>query len=251
MLDGWPRPVIFAHRGASAYAPENTLAAFRLAVRQGAHAIELDAKLTADGEVVVIHDATLERTTNGRGAVRAHTLAALKRLDAGRYFDAVFSGERIPTLAEVFEAVGGQVLINVELTNYASLLDDLPQRVAALIRDFGLQHMVMCSSFNPLALVRFHRLMPEVPLGLLTLPGNKGAWMRRLCAPWTPHQAWHPAVDDLTAGQVRRARQRGLRVHVYTVNDAAQMRRLCAWGVDGIITDDPLLALEVCHGRST
>ncbi|MBU0511232.1 MAG: glycerophosphodiester phosphodiesterase, partial [Chloroflexi bacterium] len=113
-----PRPAIFAHRGASAYAPENTLAAFDLAIRQNADAIELDAKLSADGHVVIIHDQTVDRTTDGTGRVSDLQLAALQELDAGCTYDEAFRHERIPTLGEVFDAVGRKILINVELTNY-------------------------------------------------------------------------------------------------------------------------------------
>jgi glycerophosphoryl diester phosphodiesterase len=121
------QPVIFAHRGASAWAPENTLAAFRLAVEHGAPAIELDVKLTSDRKVVVLHDQTVDRTTNGHGDLRQFSLADLRELDAGGPFSAEYQGERIPTLVEVFEAVGKQVYINIELTNYASTRDKLPE----------------------------------------------------------------------------------------------------------------------------
>ncbi|HBY09528.1 MAG TPA: glycerophosphodiester phosphodiesterase, partial [Chloroflexi bacterium] len=121
-----PRPAIFAHRGASAYAPENTLAAFKLAVDQGADAIELDAKLCADGQIIVIHDQTVERTSNGAGKVADLPLSALQELDAGSWFGLEFKGEPIPTLDEVFEAVGQKIFINIELTNYASPRDLLP-----------------------------------------------------------------------------------------------------------------------------
>src|SRR3990170_393671 len=106
MFNQLPRPVIFAHRGASAYAPENTLAAFSLAVRQKSDGIELDAKLSADGHVVVIHDQTVDRTTSSRGRVADLTLADLREMDAGSHFDVEYKGERIPTLEEVFEAIG-------------------------------------------------------------------------------------------------------------------------------------------------
>ena len=126
MLESLTKPTIFAHRGASAHAPENTLASFELAVTQGAEAIELDAKLTADGQIVVFHDQTVNRTTNGSGKVLELPLAALKELDAGHWFDTSFQGITIPTLEEVFEAVGRKIFINVELTNYASPGDQLP-----------------------------------------------------------------------------------------------------------------------------
>ena len=113
-----PHPLIFAHRGASAHAPENTLAAFLVALQQGADGIELDAKLTADGHVVVIHDQTVDRTTKISGRVRDMPLEALLELDAGSHFDVAFKGEPIPTLQQVFERMGQEVLINIELSNY-------------------------------------------------------------------------------------------------------------------------------------
>ena len=241
-----PRPTIFAHRGAKKYAPENTLAAFRLAVEQGAAAIELDAKLTADGEVVVHHDLTLERTTNGTGSLNTHTLAALKQLDAGSHFGPGFAGEPIPTLAEVFEAVGQQIFINVELTNYASPKDALPEKVVALVKHYGLEKLVMFSSFNRLALQSAQRLMPEIPLGLLAFPYLLGAparsWIGRR---WVDYQALHPALMDAKPRLIRKAHKWGKRVHVYTVNLRHDMLRLFQAGVDGIFTDDPLLALQV------
>ena len=141
--------MVVAHRGASAFAPENTLAAFCLAVEQGADAIELDAKLSADQQIVVIHDKSVERTTDGKGEVRRLTLGQIKSLDAGSFFSSRFAGEPIPTLAEVFEEVGKRVLINVELTNYASPTDDLVDRTAALVKQFGLEERVLFSSFHP------------------------------------------------------------------------------------------------------
>src|SRR3990170_7761080 len=135
MRTGTARPLIFAHRGASAYAPENTLAAFRLALDQGADGIELDAKLSADGEIVVIHDQTVDRTTPRKGRVDQLTLSELRKLDAGSWKGDVFSGEKIPALAEVFSAVGGKLKINVELTNYSSPQDGLANKVLALVRE--------------------------------------------------------------------------------------------------------------------
>src|SRR5512145_3180337 len=106
MLDSLPHPFIFAHRGASAHAPENTLAAFQLALAQHADGIELDVKLTADGHVVVIHDPTIERTTGAKGRVKDMSLADLRSLDAGSFFAQTFQREKIPTLEEVFETMG-------------------------------------------------------------------------------------------------------------------------------------------------
>lgn len=245
-----PPPTLFAHRGASAHAPENTLAAFTLALRQRADAIELDAKLTADGHVVVIHDQTVNRTTPGNGWIKDMPLAALRELDAGSHFDAAFKGELIPTLEEVFTVVGGKIFINVELTNYASPLDSLPEKAAALVKRHNLAQRVLFSSFNPIALRRVHRLLPEAPLGLLCFSGRKGRRMRgRLGRLFVPYQALHPELRDATPSLIEQAHRRGHRVHIYTVNHPEDMRRLFAMGVDGIFTDDPLLARRVREER--
>jgi len=239
-----PHPAIIAHRGASAYAPENTLASFELALRQGADAIELDAKLSADGQVVVIHDHTVNRTTDGFGRVKDLSLAELRKLDAGSHFDITYQGEPIPTLDEVFKAVGQLTFINVELTNYQSWSDSLPARVAAMVKRHKLQRRVFFSSFNPLALIQIRRLVPEAPTGLLALPGKSGAWARSWPGRLVGYHALHPEAGDVTEALVESVHRREQRVFVWTVNREEEMRRLFSNGVDGIFTDDPLLALQ-------
>lgn len=245
MFDHLPIPTIFAHRGASAYAPENTLAAFELAVRQNADGIELDAKLTRDGQVIVIHDQTLDRTTNGTGRVSQQPLSAIKTLDAGEHFDACFKGEPVPTLSEVFEAVGRVSFINVELTNYESPRDPLAEEVANTVKRHNLADRILFSSFNPLVLRRIHRLLPTVPLGLLALPAGAGAWARSVLGRWwVPFQAIHPEIGDITPQLVQGCHRRGHRVHTYTVNQVEPMMACFRLGVDGIFTDDPPLAIQ-------
>jgi glycerophosphoryl diester phosphodiesterase len=243
MLFDLKPPYFFAHRGASAHAPENTLAAFQLAHEQGARLIEFDVKLTADKQVVIIHDQTVDRTTNGTGRVSQLTQKELKALDAGSWFGEKFRGEPLPTLDEVFSNVGSKLYMNVELTNYASPFDGLVDKVAELVNKHRIQNRILFSSFFPTNLMRARKLLPEVPRGQLILPGKSG-WWQRAWGNWIDVQAVHPYTSDVSAETVNQAHARGRIVHVWTVNDPEDMRRLCGLGVDGFFTDDPLAALK-------
>jgi glycerophosphoryl diester phosphodiesterase len=237
-------PLVIAHRGASAYAPENTMASFRLAVSQGADAIELDAKLTRDNVVVVLHDDTLDRTTNGQGAIHLHNHDEIRELDAGRFFSKQFSNERIPTLSEVFQELGESVLINVELTNYRTPFDRLPNLVVNLIREHQLESNILLSSFNPLTLFRAHRLAPEIPLGLLLQPGTPAVFV------WTArvllrYDYLHPHMTLASRRLVSSMHDASKKVNVWTANNEGQIEKLIGMGVDGIISDNPDVALNV------
>jgi glycerophosphoryl diester phosphodiesterase len=248
-LQSLPQPVVFAHRGACAHAPENTLAAFELALAQGADAIELDVKLSADGHVVVIHDTTVDRTTNGKGRVKDLSLAELKALDAGRSFSEKYKSEPIPTLDEVFEAVGKRTFINVELTNYTTRRDSLVETVCMLVNKHNLQKRILFSSFLASNLSQARSYLPDVPRGLLALNGLLGVWARSFGFVFGKYDALHPNLKDMTQQQAVRVHRLQRRVHVWTVNQEADMRRLFNWGVDGIFTDDPQLAVSV-RGKS-
>lgn len=241
--------MLFAHRGASADAPENTLAAFRLAADENADGIELDAKLSADGQVVVIHDQSVDRTTDGHGRVGQLTLAQLKELDAGSSFSPGFAGERIPTLDEVFEAMGGQMIINVELTNYASPLDSLPERVVELVRRHNLVERVFFSSFHPFNLLRVRRLLPQAVVGMLAMSGSAGGWARSFVGNWIAPQCVHPHYNDVNRSFIERQHRVGRRVHVWTVNEPAEMVCLFRLQVDGIFTDRPRLARQILEAQ--
>jgi glycerophosphoryl diester phosphodiesterase len=227
-------PKVIAHRGASADAPENTLGAFQLALDHGADGIELDVMLSKDEQLVVIHDDTIDRTTNGSGIVRDMTLEELKSFDAGK-------GEEIPSLREVFSQFGGQCLINVELKNYSSLFDSLPIKVALLVREYDLVESVLVSSFNPFNLPRFRRRLPGVTLGLLTQPGQVKHWIWRLFR----YDALHPHFSDVDNGLVSALHARNCQLNTWTVDDSDEIRRLAGLGVDSIITNMPRLAKEV------
>jgi glycerophosphoryl diester phosphodiesterase len=250
MFPDLPHPLIFAHRGASAHAPENTLAAFREAIREGALAVEFDVKLTADGEVILLHDQTVDRTTDGGGELRKLPLAALLELDAGGWFDERYRGERIPTLAQVFEVYGRKLFMNIELTNYATPRDALVEKTANLVTQFGLEEHVLFSSFFPSNLRKAERLLPEVPRGLLAWPGLLGAWGRNIGYRSARYQALHPHLSTVTKRMIQDVQGFGRRIHAWTVNQEADMLRLFSMGVDGIFTDDPALALRVLGNRS-
>lgn len=243
------RPLMIAHRGASGSAPENTLAAFAAAREAGADGIELDVTRCASGEVVVIHDDTVDRTTDGSGAVSAMPLQALRELDAGAWFGPQFAGERVPLLAEVLDATGASLRINIEIKacyTPGGGVEALYQRnvsieeeIAALVRERGLQETILISSFNLAVLRRMQAAAPELQRGLLFASRAAvplaWAWARR----WVGAHALHPSAGGLDAAWVSRARERGYRVNVWTVNDPQVMRRVMAAGVDGIITDYP------------
>ena len=244
-INNFPTPMVFAHRGACAHAPENTLVSFETALQHGAPAIEFDVKLTSDGEVVVIHDQTLDRTTDGRGDVRKFTLVELKKLDAGGKFDPSFKGEQIPTLREVFESYGSKLLMNVELTNYATPGDNLVDEVAKLVKKYQMEDRVLFSSFLPRNLIQARKLCPEVPNGLLTLEGIQGRFLRIPGIFWIPREALHPYFADVTPQLISREHDYGRRVHTWTVNKEDDLRRIYSMGVDAVFTDDPRLALQV------
>jgi glycerophosphoryl diester phosphodiesterase len=239
------QPILFGHRGACAHAPENTLASFEMALQHGADAIELDAKMSVDNEVMVIHDQTVDRTTNGHGRVNELPLSTLRSLDAGSFFDPKFAGEKIPTLDEVFERMGRRIYINVELTNYESVNDQLIPKVAALVKKHDLQDWVIFSSFQPVNLLRIRRLLPGCPVGLLALESNAGALSRGLIGRWVSPAIIHPYLEDVTPEFVHAEKARGRRIHVWTVNPPEEMKRLFDLKVDGIFTDDPQLARKV------
>ncbi len=244
-----PTPVIIAHRGDSAHAPENTLSAFILAADKKADAIEFDVKLSVDGKVIVIHDQTVDRTTDGHGDVRQLSFTLLRELDAGVRFGDQFPGERIPSLDEVFEAVGGRLHMNVELTNYATPFDELVPRVVEVVRRHSLQGRVLFSSFFARNLRQAQALLPDVPCGLLAFPGWQG-YPARTWGWRGIFYALHPHLSNVDSGLVSRLHAAGSRLQVWTVNKEEDMKNLIGLGVDGMFTDDPAL-LGRCLGRGT
>lgn len=226
-----PFPLVLGHRGASADAPENTLAAFELALAQGAQGVELDVRLSSDGRVVVIHDATVDRTTKGAGRVGEMTANDLRALDTG-------NGAGVPTLDDVFEAFGPRMLYNVELKVSGLSDKGLARAVAESIEAHHLQNHVVVSSFHLPALRGAQR-----ELGAATMTGflwYKGRRLRPMLQGLLPGvEADHPYFALVDEAYMAWARKRRLRVHVWTVDEAQEARRLAALGVHALITNRP------------
>ncbi len=178
MWNDLPIPIVIGHRGDKLFAPENTLSSFRQAAEKGADAVEFDVKLTADRQVIVLHDQMVDRTTDGSGNVAKMSLGDVRKLNAGIQFPGQFPNEKIPTLEEVFDTVGNQLLMNIELTNYTTPTDDLVGKVVELVKKHQMETRVLFSSFFPWNLTLARKLLPVSPRALLTMRGWKGYWGR-------------------------------------------------------------------------
>jgi len=228
---------IFAHRGNSGEAPENTLAAFRQALAVGADGVEFDVHLSRDGTPVVIHDETVNRTSDGNGWVRDMTLAELQRLDVGKWFGAEFAGERIPTLeAAVGLFRGGALRVNIELKTDRVAYPGLARAVTDLVKRSGMQRQALLSSFNHRTLLEARAMAPELEYAVLSSDQMLEPWdyVRRY-----GFQAYHPRALAVDEELVRRCHEAGAKVRPWVVDDAQAGARLAALGVDGLITNHP------------
>ncbi len=235
-----------AHRGASGLAPENTIVAFEKAVELGADALELDLHLTRDGELVVIHDETLDRTTDGRGPVHERSLDELKRLDAGRWFGQAFAGQRIPTLTEVLDRFAGTLPLALELKAGSAVFPGIEEAVVAALRRHSAVEQVAVASFDHFALLRLKEIEPALRTGMLMVG-------RPVSVPAIAHACRAEAValeaSFVTETEVGACRAAGLQLLAWVVNEPRRMRHLLALGVDGIITDRPDLMRDILERR--
>ena len=238
------RPWIIGHRGYHAKYPENTLAAFEAAIKAGADMIELDVMLSRDRKVAVIHDATLERTTQGSGSVADLTLAELQQLDAGSWFDTRFSNQRIPELSEVLELVDGRVYVNIEIKSNAyephHPPDAIENQVVEMLRLKNLLDSCMISSFDfdILEQIAFMRNPPAI--GFISKEPATPKTVQ-MCTHLKTF-SWHPDQRIVTRDQVGKMHAVGMRVFPYNVNKLADFTRMRSMKVDGVITNDPLQA---------
>jgi glycerophosphoryl diester phosphodiesterase len=227
------RLTVIAHRGASSYAPENTIAAFDLALDLGARDLELDVHLTADDHLVVLHDDTVDRTTSGSGPVAGHTLATLRELDAGAWFAPRFAGQRIPTLAEVLAHYKSRAHLHVEIKGRSA---QLSRRTADLVREHGMVAEVTITSFQRERLEDMRAYAPELPAGWLvagvtdaTVAQARGLGLSQLC----------PTAAVVTPALVKRLHADGFVVRAWGVANEELMRRAADAGVDGMTVNFP------------
>ena len=237
-------PWIVAHRGFKKKYPENTLIAFKAAIDAGVPMIELDVTLSRDRKLVVIHDATLERTTNGRGPVHDYSLEELKQLDAGSWFHSDFAEQRLPELGEVLELVDGRVITNIEIKSHAyephHPPDAIEKQVVDLVKQKKALNAVLISSFSADILTQISTLADRPALALISKkPADEDTLKtcERLKA-----FSWHPDRLISTHRQVQLMHDAGIRVFPYNVDTLKAYRQMLAIKVDGMITNNPLLA---------
>ncbi|MEX0648155.1 MAG: glycerophosphodiester phosphodiesterase family protein [Balneolaceae bacterium] len=232
--------LVIAHRGASYYAPENTMAAFRLAHEMNADMIELDVQLSKDGIPVVIHEPFLEKTTSGRGRVSDFTLSELQEFNAGSWFSDRFENEKIPSLDEVLQWAAGKIAVNIEIkTEAVALGEGVEEKVIALVQNYEMDRYVIFSSFDPRAIFEVNRLVPGMNTGILydrsraallppsNLVNESGAGFFHVNWRWLNNR-W---LNDL--------KEHNIPVLTYTVNNERRMRQLIRRGVQGIFSDRP------------
>jgi glycerophosphoryl diester phosphodiesterase len=244
--DSSARTRVIAHRGFSGAAPENTVAAVRAAIEIHADMVEIDVTLTSDGHIVVIHDETLDRTTNGSGEVFRYTLAELQELDAGSWFNPTFAGERIATLDDVLIEVDGRILLNVEIKSEA-VDRGIVAKVASAIQREGMIDQVVVSSFSPTALKEMHSAAPEIRTAVLyNTKFHKGQDSVEIVTDLGA-RVFNIKRQGLTREMLRRCREHGIPVGIYTVNKPRRMRRLVKKGIRAIFTDHPDRLQEILN----
>ena len=235
--------LIIAHRGASGYAPENTMAAFEKALEMAAEGIELDVHLTADGEIVVIHDHTIDRTSDGKGVVGALTLEEIRKYDFGAWFDPKFKGQRIPTLGEVFELLEDwDGLLNIEVKSGPILYPGIEEKLVDMVKSWNFRGRIIFSSFNHYSLRDIKALDPSMEIGLLYMAGLVEPWKY---AKDLNAQALHPLYYNVVPELVAGCKENGIKLNPFTIDEEKEMEMIMRAGVDGIITDYPDRALNV------
>ncbi|MGM0882869.1 MAG: glycerophosphodiester phosphodiesterase [Bacillota bacterium] len=249
-------PMILAHRGASGYAPENTMAAFKLAERLGADFIELDVRMSKDGGLVVIHDKTVDRTTNKAGFVHDYTLRELQGMDAGSFYDKAYAHERLLSLEEVMYTFAGRIGILIEIKD-PQLYPGIEEKLAKMVRRYeliqdiagigvsdsegaaGIAAGIIIQSFDFESMRRMHTLLPDIPVAVLIHADQHPLTDKKLDKLASYASSINISHDLLNEELVREIHDRNRKVMAWTIRNDQDMERMRKLGVDGIITDYP------------
>jgi glycerophosphoryl diester phosphodiesterase len=241
------KPFVIAHRGGKRWAPENSLSAFKKSLEAGVDGIELDIHKCKSGELVVIHDDTLNRTTNGTGYVKDATWQELSQLDSGSWYSPAFKGEKLPLLQDVFDLIKGKILINVEIKNcpinYSGIEDDLLK----MLESYPYPDKIIISSFDHTVLERIHKKTKRYRLALL---GDSVMFNLADYAHGVGAAAWNPDFDCVRKDTVKAAHDAGLSVNTWTVNGPENWKKAVDLQVDSIITDDPEGLMSNLHSAN-
>lgn len=238
------KPLIIAHRGASAYAPENTMASFNLAMEMNSDGIELDVHMTKDKAIVVCHDETVNRTSNGNGFIKDLTLQEIRELDAGSWFGEEYKGEKIPLLEEVMDLIKHKdMLLNIELKNAPILYEGIEEKVIDMIRSYNMEDRVIISSFNHYSLIEVKKINPRLKTGILYMAGLVEPWIyaKRINA-----EALHPLFYNIMVPEmVKGCHENGIMLNPFTVDDDNFIAAMVRSSVNGIITNYPDRAIQI------
>jgi glycerophosphoryl diester phosphodiesterase len=246
-------PWIIAHRGCRAKYPENTLLSFQAALDAGATMIELDVRLSCDGKLVVMHDNTVDRTTDGHGQVNAHSLKELKQLDAGGWFNPVFTGQHVPELEEVLELVNGSALIDIEIKPQAyhpcHPAEAVEQRIVELVIRKKANEIVLISSFDKNILEQIASMENAPAIALISRNRAENSTLE-LCKRLNIF-SWHPDLQILSQEQVLLMHAEDIRVFPFNVDTPQDFKRMFDMNVDGVICNDPLWAIDwLSHNKA-
>jgi len=233
---------IIAHRGASAYFPENTIPSFEGAIAVGADMVELDVQLTSDKEVVVFHDEKISRCTNGRGRIADYTLAQLKKLDAGSWYNKRFKNTRIPTLAEVLDICKNKIAVNIEIKTEAvskMFFGGIEEKCLKIVEKNGMRRHVVFSSFDPRAVMHLKQIDETAPFAVLFDKKIFGSKLPSDIMDSVSADAFNCSKSQLSKKWIADIKSHDVPVNIYTVDDVKNMRKLIHMGVDGIFTNKP------------
>ena len=233
---------VIAHRGASAYYPENTLPSFEGAIAMGADMVELDVQLSSDNEVVVFHDEKISRCTDGRGKIADHTLAKLKKLDAGSWYDKKFKNARIPTLAEVLGVCKNKIAVNIEIKTEAvgkMFFGGIEEECLKIVEQAGMRKHVVFSSFDPRAIMHLKQIDDTVTVAVLFEKKHYGSKLPSDIIESVGADTFNCSCAEFNKTWLANIKSNNIPVNIYTVNDEKNMKRFINMGVNGIFTNNP------------